>query len=336
MSRETAIIRALNQTSIEVKTVAKDKDFKSGSRKITIGLPRALLYERYHVLWKTFFEQLGFEVRVSPPTTLQTMNVGSARAIDEMCLSVKLYLGHVESLVGKCDYILVPRISNFGIRRYLCTTFEGMYDICRNLFRKSGQRFLSYNIDVVHGLEEEAAFVFMAEQLKIPKKNAAKAYRTAKKAESEDWKLQVKQQEALYKNDGLKVMIASHSYVERDAYIGKPVTDFLKNAGVTVLYADVMDRKDAIKQGSRLSPTMRWELNREIAGGIYENHKRVDGIILLSVFPCGPDAMTNDMIIRRMKGTPILNLMLDAQSGMAGVETRLECFIDILTFQKNK
>ncbi|MCD7715439.1 MAG: acyl-CoA dehydratase activase-related protein [Lachnospiraceae bacterium] len=308
---------------------------------LTIGLPRALLYDRYQVLWKTFFGQLGAEVRVSPPTTLETLNIGSARAIDEMCLSVKLYLGHVEALIGKCDYILVPRISNFGIRRYMCTTFEGMYDICRNLFRKSGQKFLSYNIDVTHGLDEETAFIAMAGEIGFSRKNAVKAYKAAKKAESDDWKRRVKQQEALYKNDGLKVMIASHSYVEKDAYIGRPVTEFLKNAGVTVLYADVMDRKDALKQGAKLSPTMRWELNREIAGGIYENRKRVDGIILLPVFPCGPDAMTNDMIIRRVaqlsgagENTPILNLMLDAQSGMAGIETRLESFIDILTFKK--
>ncbi len=315
--------------------MAKNKERVDAGRKLTIGLPRALLYERCHVLWKTFFEELGSEVRVSPPTTLETMNVGSAKAIDEMCLSVKLYLGHVEKLIGKCDYILVPRISNFGIRRYMCTTFEGLYDICRNLFRKSGQKFLSYNIDVTHGLDEEAAFLSMGTELGFTKKAASKAYKAAKKAESEEWKRQVKRQEALYKNDGLKVMIASHSYVEKDAYIGKPVTDFLNNAGVTVLYADVMDRKDALKQGSRLSPTMRWELNREIAGGIYENRKRVDGIILLSVFPCGPDAMTNDMIIRRNDGTPILNLVLDAQSGMAGVETRLESFIDILTFNRD-
>lgn len=324
---------------IEVKKLAKKKEENrlSGdihNRRLTIGLPRALLYERYHVLWETFFERLGIDIIVSPPTTLKTLNVGTEKAIDEMCLSVKIYLGHVHSLIGKCDYILVPRISNFGIRRYMCTTFEGMYDICRNLFRQNNQKFLSYNIDETHGLDEQSAFLSMSEEIGIAKKSASKAYKEAKKTESEYWKRQVKEQEALFNNDGLKVMIASHSYVEKDAYIGKPITDFLENAGVTVLYADVMDRKDALKQGSRMSPTMRWEFSREIAGGICENQRRVDGIILLSVFPCGPDAMTNDMIIRRTKGTPILNLMLDAQSGMAGVETRLESFIDILTLNK--
>ena len=33
---------------------------------------------------------------------------------------------------------------------------------------------------------------------------------------------------------------------------------------------------------------------------------------------------------------PILNLVLDSQSGTAGVETRLESFIDIIRFKEGK
>ena len=32
---------------------------------IKIGLPRALLYYRYRVLWRTFFQELGMETVVS-------------------------------------------------------------------------------------------------------------------------------------------------------------------------------------------------------------------------------------------------------------------------------
>ena len=39
------------------------------------------------------------------------------------------------------------------------------------------------------------------------------------------------------------------------------------------------------------------------------------------------------MIIRRFSGKPILNMVLDDQDGTAGVETRLESFIDILKFK---
>ena len=40
------------------------------------------------------------------------------------------------------------------------------------------------------------------------------------------------------------------------------------------------------------------------------------------------------MLVRRLKNVPVLNLTLDAQSGTAGVETRIESFIDIIRYQK--
>ena len=59
-----------------------------------------------------------------------------------------------------------------------------------------------------------------------------------------------------------------------------------------------------------------------------------DGIVLVSAFPCGPDSMTDDAIVRCIQGKPVLNLTIDAQSGTAGLETRVESFIDILRYQK--
>lgn len=44
--------------------------------------------------------------------------------------------------------------------------------------------------------------------------------------------------------------------------------------------------------------------------------------------------MTNELLLRRLRGIPILTLVLDTQSGMAGIETRLESFLDIIRFQK--
>ncbi len=44
--------------------------------------------------------------------------------------------------------------------------------------------------------------------------------------------------------------------------------------------------------------------------------------------------MTDDAVMRCIKGTLILNLTIDAQSGTAGLETRVESFVDILRYQK--
>ncbi len=303
-------------------------------KSMTIGLPRGMLYYRYAPLWRAFFQELGLETVVSGPTDREILEQGTALAIDEACLSLKIYLGHVAALVGKCDQILVPRVSNFGRHRNMCTRFEALPDLVRNVFRDAGQAFLSYNVDVLAGAEEADAFLDLGRTLGVPAKEARRAYKTAKRAEQAQFKARVQRQEQLCRREGLKVLIAGHSYVIEDPYVGKTVTGYLKSAGVIPLRADLVDRDGALKRSRELSPTCKWEISREILGGIAQYRGDVDGIILLSAFPCGPDAMVNELITRRVREVPLLNLVLDSQTGTAGVETRLESFIDIIRFKK--
>ena len=44
--------------------------------------------------------------------------------------------------------------------------------------------------------------------------------------------------------------------------------------------------------------------------------------------------MVNEIILRRVKDKPILNLIIDGQEGSAGIETRLESFLDIIQFKR--
>ena len=301
---------------------------------LKIGLPRAMLYHRYSMLWTVFLQQLGAEVVTSRPTDKEILDQGTALCVDEACLSEKIYLGHVKSLIGTCDYILVPRISNFGHKHMMCVRFEAMPDIVKNVFRDVPQKFLTYNLDVLQKQDEKSAFYGMGNQLGFDKKTIKKAYATAKAVEQRAWKKQLAEQETLYKSAGTKILVAGHSYVIEDPFLGKPVMDVLRKLDVTPIRADITEREAASKRSTILSPTIKWELNREIVGSLMANKSKVDGIILLSAFPCGPDSMIDEMIQRRMKGVPILTLTLDAQSGTAGVETRLESFVDIIHFKE--
>ena len=294
-----------------------------------------MLYYRYRVLWRTFFAELDMETVVSAPTDREILEQGTTLAIDEACLSLKIYLGHAAALMGKCDYILAPRVSSLGRHRSFCTRFESMPDLVRNVFRASGQNLLTYEVDEgMQRKDEESAFLEMGRSLGCPAKAVKRAYRLAKKADAAAWKERVQKHEQRYKTEGMKVLIAAHSYVAEDPYMGRPVTDYLKQAGVIPVRADIVDRDAALKHSRELSPTCKWEISREILGGIVQHKDDVNGIILLSAFPCGPDAMVNELITRRVKGVPMLNLVLDSQSGTAGVETRLESFIDIIRFKE--
>lgn len=307
-------------------------------QQITVGIPKAMLYHRYRALWKLFFTKLGVNLVYSPDTNRKILEEGEDVANSEACLSMKIFMGHVNYLIGKCDYILVPRISNFGIRRVMCTRFSALYDICCNTFRESGQKFLAYNVDYQHHIDEEDAFVRMAKELGYSWRDATKAYKSARKEFDTYRKEQIKKEEKKYQSKRFKILLAAHSYVLNDPYVGKPVTDMLRSMDCTVIRADLADPKKCRKLSADFSKTLKWEMSREIVGGIEMHKKDVDGIVLLSAFPCAPDAMVNDMIMRRNQQhkIPILHMTVDAQSGTAGIETRLESFVDIIRLQGEK
>ncbi len=302
--------------------------------KLTVGIPRALLFYQYRTLWTVFFHELGVAVRISPPTDRQILEDGSVVTIDEACLSLKIYMGHVRRLIGRCDVIFIPRVCNYGLHQEFCTRFQGLYDLVRNVFRDENQRFVTASIDLMAKQDEARAFVELGEQLGFTAKQSALAYRKAKKATQRNHEADLRRQEEAFRTDGMKILLAGHPYMICDDYVGKTVLDFLHKSDCTVIRADIVDPARALKASLKISSTNKWLLSREILGGIALYQDQVDGIILLSAFPCGPDSMTNELVMHRISGIPILSLVMDAQTGTAGVETRLESFIDIIRFKE--
>lgn len=116
--------------------------------------------------------------------------------------------------------------------------------------------------------------------------------------------------------------------------MGGELVRILENLGAVALYTDYVNRENALKRSYEFSRVMPWIINREMTGAAMLMKKKVDGIVIVSAYPCGPDSLVNDMLVRRLKDVPVLNLTLDAQSGTAGLETRMESFIDIIRYQK--
>jgi len=309
---------------------------KKMDKGITIGIPKALLYFKYAQLWESFFHTLGVDYIVSPDTTRDTIAAGMNVAVDETCLSSKIYLGHVTWLMDKCDMILVPRISNFGKAGTVCTKHQAIYDVVKATFRDTGLKLLHYNIDLNNSEKEMRAFIQMGTQLGKRKAHSIYAYWSAKQSQKTEAAVAQAQQQRLLETDGMKILIIAHRYNVFDQYIGAPIIRMLKQMGVTPINGCVVDEKTAILKSTELSDTLPWYFNKELVGAIAEYKDDVDGIILMSSFPCGPDSMVNEIIIRRVKDKPILNLILDGQEGGAGLETRLESFVDIIQFRRNE
>lgn len=147
-----------------------------------IGIPRALLYYRFDTLWRTFFQELGFETVLSPVTDKTILDEGSRYSIDENCLSSKLFFGHIAVLEGKCDAVFVPRIANYGKEGIMCTRFEALYDTAVNTFRDKDLKFITCDVDLQEKKTEEAAFTSLGMELGCSREKSLGAYRAAKTA----------------------------------------------------------------------------------------------------------------------------------------------------------
>ena len=298
---------------------------------ITIGLPKGLLYYKYKDLWINFFDELGITTIVSKDTNKEILETGIHKAVDEACLSLKIYLGHVDDLKKRVDYILVPRIVSLKKKEKLCTNFSALYDIINNTFDVN---ILYYNIDVDKHINEIDSFIEIGKQLGVSKVKSISAYKKAKRKEKELLDKRLSNQNSLLKDDGLKVLLVAHPYNLYDEFIGKPVIRYLEDNNIIPIYSDTYDKSRMEYECSLISNTIYWTYNKELLGSISHYKDKVDGIIIISTFPCGPDSLTNEMITRKIKDKPIISIIVDELNNDAGLITRLESFIDVIKDKK--
>ena len=303
-------------------------------KKIKIGIPRAFLYHRYGVLWKTFFTNLNCKIVLSPETNRDILELGTNNTIDECCLSYKIYLGHVLYLKDKCDYILISRICDYGKKDKVCTRFNGTYDVIKYLVPK--KEIIEYNIN--HTKYKYEFFEFIKMGLKINKnifkviysylvaKNRQKYFNINKENE-EKHKLNL---------NNKKVLIVSHFYNIKDNYISKYIIDYLDKKNITLLYSDKLNKSLASSFSEYFSETLYWKYAKEMIGSIYYYRNQIDGIIFISTYPCGQDSLVNNLAILKNSHLPIINLIIDENITDLSLETKLESFIDIIKGANNE
>lgn len=294
--------------------------------KIKIGIPRSFFYYNEGKFLKYFLEELNYEVIISPPTNKEIKDLGIEYSNDEMCMSLKIFLGHIAYLEDKCDYIFNFRFDNTGLYDQGCTNYLSTYDLINNLFNK---KIINITIDHYNyrTLYKELLKVF--NNFKIDKKMIKNAYLFSKIRVSKDNKKEIIINTNKLYSDHKKVLLVGHPYNLYDEYIGTPIVKYLQDNNIDIIYSDKFD-KDKIKElGKGISDNLYWKYSRENMGAIELAKQYVDGIIFVSSFPCNPDSMVNEIAIRRLK-IPNLNLIIDDINSLVGIETRLESFIDII------
>ena len=326
---------------------------------IKIGIPRALLYYQYYPMWKTFFEELGAEVVVSPPTTQTMLSSGSSRVVADTCLPVKIFLGHVLSLVEKCDYIFIPAIRSVKKKVYNCSKFLGLPDMTKAVIPESPS-ILDMDIDVNEGKRKlyQAIYKlgrhFTWNPLKVRQASMA-AWQAHLNYNQLMSSRSLTPPQAIERISGTlesipkphhpnppraAIAIIGHPYLLYDEHINHRLIHRLEQAGYKVLTPEMLTTEELESAIVRGVGRTYWTYEEEVVGaGGYYLENGADGVIGIMTFGCGPDSLMMDMVRRqaaRLRATPFMSLTLEEHTAEAGMVTRLEAFIDMIQSKKRR
>lgn len=312
-----------------------------------VGIPRALFYYHYYPLWHAFFGAMDVGVLVSPPTHKRLLTDGVQRITSDTCLPAKIYCGHVAALAGQVDYILVPLIRRLSVSdEQNCPRFLGLPGLVRAAV--PDVRLLAPEIDLKSGSRGMLAAIL---QLALPfTHDPLRVKRAVEQGLDAHARYQALRYDGLSApsaiarltgdeapgppdaigengNGRLRVALVGHPYNLYDGFSTHNLLRRLRGLGLDVTTSDRIPR--ASGDGATY-----WTYQHEIVGAADHALRmlRVDGVIAVAAFACGPDAVMLDTVqslcLRHRRA--FLKLIIDEHTGEAGLVTRIEAFADML------
>lgn len=296
-----------------------------------IGIPKSLLYYLYYPFIETFFNELGAEVVTSSDTNKDILNLGVKYCVDEACLPVKIFHGHIMDVKDKCDILFIPRIMKLKKNEYICPKFCGLPEMVINAIPDLPQVYKEPINAFSTSQLKNFAFSIGRRITKNPLR-IEKAFNSAINAQN-SFKAGV-----YNKGYPLNVSLVGHPYNIYDSYINMNLIKKLNNLHIGVITEDSMDENIINNQAKALFKRPFWTFARKSYGFatyLAENSK-IDGIVYVSSFGCGIDSVVLELIEERLGEFPLLVLKIDEETGEAGFNTRIEAFSDMLERRKAK
>ena len=322
-----------------------------------VGIPRAISYYNNYPFYYGFFKALGIEIILSDKTTTKIINLGTKYVVSETCLPIKVYVGHVVNLLDKgCDVIFIPSIQSTDYKINNCSKIRGLPEIIRNVINRPFT-MIEPTLDKTENINFYDFWTETAKAFGITDKNQIKS------AINSGWdvynnfiemtKSGVSYCEALENAINgkfekktvdlvkpLSIAIMAHGYNLFDERISLNLIKKLEKMDVKVYTSLSVTREESLKAIENLGEIQYWANELELTGTAahYLLNNKVDGIIALSAFGCGPDSLMVDEISYHCKerNMPLIHLTIDEHTGEAGFITRIEAFIDMLMRKKRK
>jgi predicted CoA-substrate-specific enzyme activase len=317
----------------------------------TIGIPRSLMvFWQQFPFWRTFFEELGFDVVVSKESNKSLVTESLETITTEACLPVELMHGHVIDLIDKkTDFIFLPFIVNgkkkagSEISNSNCPWIQTYPFMVRSALRgKVDESKLL--IPTLHFRYFERALIgemteFFSTKFGLSKKKISDAVRKADQTQTAFEKRLTdfgKEVMSSIPENCRPVVLLGRPYNTGDPHLNLGLVEKLINQNVMPIPLDMLDLSPYNILSSYRN--MYWPNGQKIlaAAQLVAADDRLHAVYL-SNFRCGPDSFVWHYVTEELKGKPFLHLEVDEHSADAGMITRIEAFLDSLEgYEKNE
>jgi predicted nucleotide-binding protein (sugar kinase/HSP70/actin superfamily) len=299
------------------------------------------MYYDYLPLWIRYFENLGADIIISSKTNKEIINDGVKYAVDEACLPVKLFFGHVAQLRGQCDYIFLPRLMSVKEGEHHCPQFGGLPELIRYSIKD-----LPPLIDKEINCNKNDLIVSAYEIGWVLTHNKRKLKRAFEKASMEYMmeiaEKQIRNQRKGWQNglktgDNKKILVLGHAYNLYDEFVNMDLLKKLKKWKVDCMLPETVS--DYYISKYTQEDMICWTQYKTLAGSAKYllKQRAVQGVIYISSFGCGLDSVIINTIERvaRTEGIPFLLLTIDEHTADAGINTRVEAFVDMINWRES-
>lgn len=314
-----------------------------------VALNRSFLVNTYYPLYATFFNALGM-IPVLPASP-SPEGVDSRNA--PFCHPVELAHGFFHSLLTleqPPEFIFLPHFKavpamDGNANSQVCPLVQGETFYLQTAFKdqiealaEKGTKLLTPLLDLTGGLARAR------EPLEKSARDMGIGRQTARKALD---KALAAQQSCLdrLKQTGREALAALDADPERMAIVifGRPYNAFASEAhmgiphkfasrGVMVIPMDLLPVENEASKRH-----MYWGMGQQIlmAARFVARHPQLFGCYITN-FSCGPDSFVLGYFRSIMGRKPALTLELDSHTADAGIETRIEAFLDIIAAFRNQ
>lgn len=323
-------------------------------RGITIGIPRVLSFWDTMPFWTTFWKSLGFDVKLSAPSTHKMYEEGlHAVTSDTVCFPAKLVHGHIRSLAKqKVDRIFMPSVATVASENTektsesMCAVVKGYPIVLRNSDNPQKLWQIPFDAPLFYWYRKEdrdrQLIQYIQETFSIDSRECMAAIRAGdealasfRKTLKEEGRKVIAQVEA---QDSYAVVLASRPY-QNDSLVNHSLPEMFTEFGIPVLTADSLpDAEDVDLSKSRIDVVNNYHARMLSSAVLAAGSPNLEYVQIVS-FGCGHDAYLSDEIIRIMKeisGKVPLVLKLDESEIQGPLRIRVRSFLETVDMRRRQ